>query len=399
MHLLFLTDKLNIDGGGSNHSLDLLARSLTDRGIDVELVTVNVDGENVLPSSYPYTITETNLAGNSRVATVRTTLRALRQSDADLIHVFDPSFAPIAGLYARSADTPVGCRLNTYTLFCTNNDVMDGECYEDCTLRKKIAHAPGSIRDNLEDIPKFAFDDLLSPLVVRHVDRFFALSPAVRDVYAANGIPKSKVSIVPNFYDPAFVDSEGDPNFAIDEVSRLLYVGRLHRKKGVDTLIRAVDRLDDPPHVDIVGEGPHRTELEQLVGENHFDGAVSFHGWVDHEALPEYYRNADLFVHPGRWPEPFGRTILEALQCGCVPIVSDIGGPPWILDDEQLTFPPDDARALATKIEQLRGKDLTRVEETLPDQLEKFAPGRVIDQICNEYDKVSSENRTTDELD
>jgi len=385
MKLCIVADKLDITGGGSNHSLDLTARGLTERGVDTSLITVNIDGQNVFPKNHPYTIVETNLAGGSRVSTVRNTLDVLRGLDVDLIHVFDPSLAPIVALHARSTATPVICRLNTYTLFCTNNDVMDGKCYKNCTLRKKIAHAPGSTRNNLKDIPKFAFDDLMSPYVLRHVDKFFALSPAVRDVYAENGIPKSRISIVPNFYDPEFVGDSCEADFVAEDISRLLFVGRLHRKKGVDILIQAVSKLDDVPNVDIIGEGPQRTALEQLVADLNLDMKVTFHGWVDYHKLPGYYQKADVFVHPGRWPEPFGRTILEALQCGCVPIVSDIGGPPWILNEASLTFPAESPDALVRKIEHLRSTDLTDISNALASKICEYSPDLVLNQIYIEY--------------
>jgi len=44
-----------------------------------------------------------------------------------------------------------------------------------------------------------------------------------------------------------------------------------------------------------------------------------FHGHVDHSAVGDLYANSDVFVHPGTLPEPFGLTVIEAMQHETVP--------------------------------------------------------------------------------
>ena len=40
---------------------------------------------------------------------------------------------------------------------------------------------------------------------------------------------------------------------------------------------------------------------------------VRFFGFLPENKIKKYYDQTDLFVHPGRWKEPFGRTIIEAM--------------------------------------------------------------------------------------
>jgi len=60
-----------------------------------------------------------------------------------------------------------------------------------------------------------------------------------------------------------------------------------------------------------------------------------------------------VFVHPGTLPEPFGLTVIEAMQHETVPVVSDCGAPPWIVGDAGLTFEWTDESDLADRLEEL----------------------------------------------
>lgn len=390
--ITFLTDKINLSRGGSNQSLDLLARELSNRGICVDIITTNIDAPNQIPDNRSYTFSDQNLAGDSRIQTIKQTLSALEQVESDLIHVFAPGLAPIAALFARSSQIPVVCRLNTYSLFCSNTNKMNDHCYLNCSLSNKVRHASGGARTKVRNFPKFIFDDLFAPHLIKYIDQFFALSPAARDVYIANGIPKSKISIVPNFYNPDFTEIDPTRQFMSENVDQILYVGRLTENKGVDVLINAVSELESQPHVDIIGDGFHRDQIEESVSDNHLIESVTFHGWVEHTQLPKYYQKSDIFVHPGRWPEPFGRTILEALQCGCLPIVSDVGAPPWIVDDHNLTFAVGNSPSLASRIEKVNQRDQAISNTSLYSRLADFSPESVLQTLMSEYETVVRSN-------
>lgn len=108
----------------------------------------------------------------------------------------------------------------------------------------------------------------------------------------------------------------------------LLSVRRLIRRMGLDLLIRAMPAvLSRLPGAKLVlaGKGPERGPLERLAADLGVEGAVRFAGFVPEEALPGYYRAADLFVLPTRSLEGYGVATLEALASG-TPVVGTSGG-------------------------------------------------------------------------
>ena len=76
---------------------------------------------------------------------------------------------------------------------------------------------------------------------------------------------------------------------------RFLFVGRLVYYKGCDVLIRAMSKVKYG-HLDIVGEGPLKTELTELSEKLGLTDRVSFLGEVADSVLDECFRKCDVFV-------------------------------------------------------------------------------------------------------
>ena len=66
-------------------------------------------------------------------------------------------------------------------------------------------------------------------------------------------------------------------------------------------------------------------------------------------------RAVDFVVHPSTSPEPFARTLIEAMLAGHAPIASECGGVPELIESERTgyLFPPGDVRALRSLLERL----------------------------------------------
>jgi glycosyltransferase involved in cell wall biosynthesis len=108
----------------------------------------------------------------------------------------------------------------------------------------------------------------------------------------------------------------------------LIFVGGLIPCKACDLGLRAAAPLlrNDLAHFTIVGDGPERGNLEQLVKSLGIENAVSFAGWVSHEEVLKRLRSADVMVFPS--VRDFGAgVVFEALATGAVPVVADFGGP------------------------------------------------------------------------
>ena len=109
---------------------------------------------------------------------------------------------------------------------------------------------------------------------------------------------------------------------------RLLYVGRIDERKGIDTAVRALAQLPGEATLDVVGSGDDEAQarLRALVGELDLSERVRFTGIVPREALPERYAAADVTVFPVRWREPWGVVPLEAMGIGRPVVATGRGG-------------------------------------------------------------------------
>lgn len=113
---------------------------------------------------------------------------------------------------------------------------------------------------------------------------------------------------------------------------RLLYVGRLAHRKGVDVAVRAVAELaarDVPSELDIVGavypgNEAYEAELRGLIRTADLEDRVRLHGF--HPDVRPFLARTDIALVPSRLDEPFGNTAVEALLSGRPVIVSDTSG-------------------------------------------------------------------------
>ncbi|WP_265112377.1 glycosyltransferase family 4 protein [Halosolutus halophilus] len=394
MEITIVCEKLTASGGGSNVSLDALARSLSERGHSVRVVTIDRD-QNELPLERPYIVAEHSIDRSAHaVRWIREVARLMdRYDDCDLFHVFTPILLPAAGLYRSSGETPVVGRLNSYALFCTNQSKMTPDCYERCSSFSKLVHDDaGGIRKLLKT-PVYVGRTSVVPRLVGRVDKLFAQSPAVKEVYSSVGFDV-EITVVPNFYVPEFARMDSPcrlPDRFDERGLDVLSVARLEEYKGLRTLLDATAELDLPLRVHVVGDGPDRRALESYATSLGVADRVTFHGWVSHSELPAYYAAADVFVHPATWPEPFGRAVLESMQCGTPAIVSDVGGPPWVVGDAGLTFDPGDVDELRSKLASISDDPETRAVlcERSEARLERFEPDHVLDHILREYRSVT----------
>jgi len=122
--------------------------------------------------------------------------------------------------------------------------------------------------------------------------------------------------------DDCFEDNrwdELDPKVPV----RLTYVGQLVRRKGVDTLIRALGRIPQQPWtLDIYGDGADRAMLQSLAQQHGISNRIHFHGFQPATTVSAQLRGAHMSIVPSRF-DGWGMATNEALQAGLCAIVSD----------------------------------------------------------------------------
>jgi glycosyltransferase involved in cell wall biosynthesis len=128
--------------------------------------------------------------------------------------------------------------------------------------------------------------------------------------------------------------------------------GRLVAMKGFSELIRAFALVRDRVGADLVilGEGPHRADLQRYAEEVGVARHVHLPGFV---ANPfSYFARARAFVLPSMLRESFSRVLVEAMACGVPVIASSCGGPEEILGAGRygVLYPMGDVHALARSL-------------------------------------------------
>ncbi len=171
-----------------------------------------------------------------------------------------------------------------------------------------------------------------------------------------------EVRVVPSpapFDDSAGSDEETRTPFAGNGPLRLLFVGRLVERKGVEYLVRALPRILDerPAVITVVGEGEWRPCIEAAAREAGVEDRVELTGYVPAERLESLYRTCDAFVLPAVVDEKgdtegLGVVLLEALLFERPVIASGVGGIVDIVKDGETGWrvPPRDPEALAEAV-------------------------------------------------
>jgi len=199
--------------------------------------------------------------------------------------------------------------------------------------------------------------------------------------------------IIPNGVDTEFFRPNGRrPDDALSQGPRLLFLGRLDPRNGLETVLRAmptvIERFPETRLV-VAGDGPLRPLYERLARP--VADRVQFIGRVNGDR-PEVYGSADLYLCPTT-KASFGITLLEAMACGTPLVVSDITGFRELVSEgaEAVLVPKDDAEAWArTAIELI--SDPTRRAVMRDAGLVKartFAWPRVAEQVFAVYERVT----------
>ena len=131
--------------------------------------------------------------------------------------------------------------------------------------------------------------------------------------------PWLEVSVIRNGVDSRLFTPRSAISFS--SPPQLLYTGRLNEGKNIDVLLSSLAELRQLPwHLHLAGDGPLRPALEASLPRLGLVDRVSFHGWLSRTAVPEMYRQADIFVFPSSG-EGTSNSLLEAMACG-LPIVT-----------------------------------------------------------------------------
>ena len=188
---------------------------------------------------------------------------------------------------------------------------------------------------------KNIFDIFFGYKILRDASKVIALTKTEVEQYKKMGVDKDKIEVVPNGIDLSKYDNlpkrgEFRRKYGVkDNEEVILYIGRLHRTKGINLLVEAF--LDISKEIDgirLVLVGPddgYESALKELIQELKMDNKVLFTGFVSNDEKMAAFVDADVFVTPSF--SGFPVTFLEACACG-TPIITTNDGDElgWIHD-------------------------------------------------------------------
>ncbi len=349
-----------------------------------------------------YTLHNDSINGMSRPALAKATiwngkvyeeLRALFRKERPGVAHFHNTFplvSPAAYHAARAEGVPVVQTLHNYRLLCPNALFLrEGRACEDCLGKTfpwpGVVHAcyQGSALSSAGVAAMLAFHRVLGTWK-EAVDVYVALTEFARRKFVEGGLPAGKVVAKPNFThpDPGIGDGRGD---------YVIFVGRLSREKGVDTLLAAWRMLGEKVPLKVVGDGPMAPEVEKAAGES--GGTVEWLGRQPKARVLALMKDARALVFPSVWYEGFPMVIGEAYAVGLPVIASNLGSMSSLIRHRQtgLHFRPGDPKDLAAQVEQVfaRPTELARMRGEARAEFEaKYTAERNYRLLMDIYQKA-----------
>ena len=231
-----------------------------------------------------------------------------------------------------------------------------------------------------------------------------ALTETEAKQYQAMGVNAGKIEIVPNGVDLSEFDNlpkrgEFRRKYSLTaEQKIILYLGRIHKTKGLDLLIRAFAGLSkevDSARLVIVGpDEAYSSDLTSLTRDLEVNDKVLFTGPIYEQNRLGAYVDADIFVTPSFYGFPV--TFVEACVCG-TPIITTENGAKldWIHNQTGYVVAFDENELKDAMVKLLTNKDLAQQFGENGKKLvrEKFTWTRITEQIERIYLEMQAANQ------
>ena len=247
-------------------------------------------------------------------------------------------------------------------------------------------------------IKKYLFDIIFGVRILRKASRVIGVSELERRQIASKGVHDDKIVTISNAVILPPEDIRGGNEFRErygipEDKMILLYLGRVHKRKGVDILIKAFSKLlKDGYSMVLIVTGPDDGFIkgaQALIKELGIEKDVLLTGPLYGRDKYLAYCAADIYVLNSSY-EIFGNTILEACSCGTPVVINDKGGIAGVVSGKCGEVAKYDHRDLSKKIKVLLDSPQKRVsygEAGYKMVRESFT----WDKIAKQYESVYKE--------
>jgi glycosyltransferase involved in cell wall biosynthesis len=323
MKILMLNHEFPPVGGGASPVTFELCTHLAMLGHSVDVVTMHYKNTSKYEQVNGFTVYRTpalrarpNICYPYELATYVPgaffkTLKLCRKNKYDIIHChFLVPGAPLAYLISKITKIP-------FIVTCHGSDV------------------PGYNPDRFGLLHK-----LIMPVwkfLVKKPSLITSPSQSLKDLILSH-CRELNIRVVPNGLETSTFNPA-------EKEKRILMCSRLLPRKGFQYALQAMQYIEGDWQVDIIGEGPFRSELEKEAKQVKMP--VKFHGWIDRKDAKffDLFNRSSIFVFPSK-AESFGVVVCEAMAASCAVIASDIPAHREVLGDAGLFVPPENAEAI-----------------------------------------------------
>ncbi|MEB3210361.1 MAG: glycosyltransferase [Leptolyngbyaceae bacterium] len=233
-------------------------------------------------------------------------------------------------------------------------------------------HSLGAVKyQTVTDIPPIANKRLeIEKRCLETASRIVATSPQEQEHMRSLVSTQGAITIIPCGTDIRRFGSiqrqEARQKLGLDPRQNIVfYVGRFDRRKGIETLVRAVgrSRFATEGNVQLIigggsrpgrSDGYERDRIEGIVAELGMSSFTTFPGRIDDADLAAYYAAANVCVVPSYY-EPFGLVAIEAMASYTPVVASDVGGLQFTVESGNtgLLVPPLDLDGFADAIDRI----------------------------------------------
>ena len=296
----------------------------------------------------------------------------------DLVYIihFVNKLSPSVITGANKMGVPVVLRLSDYFLLCPRFDFMYEkkvceEClskgYKSCIKKRCVK---GSLFASVVRVFSMKFHKMIN--VYKNVYAFITPSEFLKKKLSLNGFEEKRIHCIPTF--TASKTTIGKQQIG----SYGLYFGRVTEEKGVETVIKAYEKL--PEYTGKIMGDDTTDEAKRLKKyvENHKMKNVEFLGFKSGAELENVIKGARFTLIPSIWYDNLPNTALESFQYSKPVIASNIGSlPELVIDGENgYLFKPSNVEDLIKKIKMLDDDPLVKnMGQASRKRLEsRFAP-------------------------
>ncbi|MBO9573266.1 MAG: glycosyltransferase family 4 protein [Chitinophagaceae bacterium] len=395
MKFLFIHTRYLQSAGGEDTTLDAEMKLMKEKGHEVRLLLFdNASMGNGIKGKI-----NAGLSAIYNSSSAKKLREILNEYRPDIIHVHNFFFtaSPSVLIEAKKHKIPVVVTIHNFRLVCANSLLLrDNKVCELCInhtfpwygVKYKCYH-DSAIQSAM--VGSMSAYHKLKGTWRHKVDTYITPSGFIRSklLCSSFNVPSNKIKVKKNFTEDAGLTAadERKPYF--------LFVGRIAKEKGIDTLLDAWSLMKNEELV-IIGDGP---EIDRIKTQYSDLKNVSFKGKQTKEVVLDYMKNCLALIFPSIWYEGLPLTIVEAFSTGTPVIGSSLGAMKEMIQDRKngLLFEKGNAKSLQNAILylklQIENKDYSMYTNARISYMELYHPDKCYEEAMNIYNDLINDKK------